>query len=393
MPEPRASLGKRILFRLHWLAGLTAGLVLAMVGLTGALLSFEGEIGTLLNAPAQSNGAAGVQLAPPAMLSRVIAAHPGRQVLALEISDAPRVGFAPGAMPARSSAPPGKRMEWVFVDAATGALLGERRGEAFFRTTRELHRYLLSGDVGKQIVGASTVTLLVLALSGLWLRWPRTHTWRAWLRIDSRLGGRAFLWRLHAVLGTLVLPCYLLAALTGLSWSYEWYRAALFGALGAPVPQRPAGAGAPAVHAGTAPDPALVLERLWPAIAMETGAARSITIMFPDAAGKPLEVRHRGPDAPHERATDRLVFDVASGELRTREAYATKPTGARLAASIFELHRGSFFGIAGTVLIMLASALMPLFAVTGLLMYIERRRAARRDTSQAWPAPSEEPAA
>ncbi len=36
MPSPRA-----ILFRLHWALGLTAGLILAVMGATGALLSYE----------------------------------------------------------------------------------------------------------------------------------------------------------------------------------------------------------------------------------------------------------------------------------------------------------------------------------------------------------------
>src|SRR5690606_26397533 len=52
----------------------------------------------------------------------------------------------------------------------------------------------------------------------------------------------------------------------------------------------------------------------------------------------------------------------------------------KVGASMFALHRGSFFGLPGVVLFMLASLLMPLFAVTGWMLYLERRgrqRAAR----------------
>ena len=40
---------RRILFRLHWLAGLSAGLVLAVVGATGALIGFKSELLGWLN--------------------------------------------------------------------------------------------------------------------------------------------------------------------------------------------------------------------------------------------------------------------------------------------------------------------------------------------------------
>jgi sulfite reductase (NADPH) flavoprotein alpha-component len=41
---------------------------------------------------------------------------------------------------------------------------------------------------------------------------------------------------------------------------------------------------------------------------------------------------------------------------------------------MFALHSGSFFGKAGTIMMMRASVAMPLFAVTGWLMYLDRRQ-------------------
>ena len=42
--------------------------------------------------------------------------------------------------------------------------------------------------------------------------------------LQSAHGARQFLWHLHAIVATWVLPFYLVMALTGLYWSYEWYR-------------------------------------------------------------------------------------------------------------------------------------------------------------------------
>ena len=49
-------------------------------------------------------------------------------------------------------------------------------------------------------------------------------SWRAWLTLDWAKKGRAFNWDLHAVFGTWALLFYLCASLTGLYWSYDWYR-------------------------------------------------------------------------------------------------------------------------------------------------------------------------
>jgi hypothetical protein len=94
---------------------------------------------------------------------------------------------------------------------------------------------------------------------------------------------------------------------------------------------------------------------------------------FPDTNEKPVEVRYFAADAPHERAVNRLVVG-ADGGIVAHERYDDKPLAARVAGSIFALHRGSYFGVGGTVLMMLASFLMPLFAVTGWMMYLHRRR-------------------
>jgi sulfite reductase (NADPH) flavoprotein alpha-component len=377
---------KKILFQTHWLLGITGGSVLAFVGVTGALLSFETELVAAWNDGVVTvPSRAAERLAPPELLARSVALAPERRVMSLDVpfdgDRAPRVGLAP---PEATPSDGPRRPQWRYVHPYTAEPLGDVRGETFFRTMRELHRYLAAGETGKQIVGASTAALLVLALSGLYLRWPRNNSWRAWWSIDGRLRGRAFLYRLHAVVGTFVLPVYLVAALTGLTWSYEWYRASFYAVLGAPAPQRGGPQSAPPATGGTV-DVVARLQDAWPVIAGTASAMRSATITLPEFPGRPIEVRYLTPDAQHERAVNRIVID-ASGNVTAHERFADKPAGARIAASIFPLHRGSYFGVVGTVVMMIASLLMPLFMVTGILMYLARRKRTADATLPAWQA-------
>ena len=391
---------KNLWFQLHWLLGITAGIVLAVVGVTGAMLSFEHEIKVWLN-PGVMTVTPGAQqmLAPPELLARVQAAQPERRITALTVQADPeaaaQVTFAP--KPGDSN---NRRGEQRYVDPYTGVLLGQPQGMDFFRTTMQIHRWLAAGDTGKAIVGASTVALIVLSLSGLYLRWPRRRSlnWRAWLTFDPRRSGRSLLWDLHAVAGTWALLFYLLASLTGLYWSYDWYRDALFTITGAPRPQQQAGA--PKGNDGAARGgrergerqergaaPAQNLELVWSTFIQTVPGYSSATLRLPQRPGQTVQVSYLDPDPAHERARNTLEVEPASGAVGKHERYADKPPGAKLMSSIFVLHAGSFFGLPGTILMMLASLAMPLFAITGWMLYLDRRRkkkavrAARREGS------------
>ena len=93
---------KNAIFQLHWFFGITAGLVLAVVGVTGALLSFQQPLLKAFNPGVLSVRADGrTVLTPEELLARVQAAQPKRKPVSLTLSGDPsepaKVGFAPGS--------------------------------------------------------------------------------------------------------------------------------------------------------------------------------------------------------------------------------------------------------------------------------------------------------
>jgi sulfite reductase (NADPH) flavoprotein alpha-component len=236
------------------------------------------------------------------------------------------------------------------------------------------------------------VLLLLLAATGLYLRWPRgrARKWRAWLTFDPRLRGRRFLWHLHAITATWVLVLYLVIGLTGLYWSYDWYREGLVSMLGAgPVPggrNGPKSASDPADPRPIAPADAAVV---WQAFERETGVSgfESVTFEWPAGERKAVSVRYLPRDPPHPRAFNRLDIDPSTGGVVSSRRYAEQPAGDRLLASIFPLHSGRYFGWPGTIAFMLSSLCMPLFTVTGWMLYLQRRR---RSVAGRWSVASAE---
>ncbi|KQM41113.1 PepSY domain-containing protein [Sphingomonas sp. Leaf10] len=350
------------LFQIHWFLGITAGLVLAVMGVTGASLSFEPEILAALNhdRPAATDA----RLSGPVLIERFAAQKPDASITRL-------------TLPADSSEPtlvgytlPGSKQRHVErIDPTTGRLAGELRGSGVFEVMEDLHRWLALPDdgdgIGRQITGFSAITLIYFALSGLYLRWPRRPLeWRNWFVLDRKKTGRNLYRALHAVVGGWVLIFYLISGFTGLWWSYAWYRDGVKAML---VAEAPAAPNRPAK--GTKAD----LTLAWRGFERATEGRRYDRIVA-SVRDDQVQFRAKLPEARHDRVSDELTIDGTSGAEMSATPYAARTVGEDMVTSVYELHRGAYFGVAGRIAMLLASLSMPLFTVTGFLLYFARRR-------------------
>ncbi len=370
-PRPR-----QLWRQVHWLIGITAGTLLMLIGLTGATLSFRDEVTDWIN-PGGRHVAVREQaaLTPPQLLALVRHAWPERSVGTLTVL------AEPGAAARLILAPQShqRRGDTLYLDPYTGQALPPLRGAAFFETVESLHRWLLlPKEPGRLVAGVLALALLVLALSGLYVRWPRQwRDWRVWLAIASHLKGRALLSRWHVVLGTCVLPLYLVLSATGLYWSFDGVRDRVDAWLGA-APRMVAKAGK------ATPSPAPVdadIAPAWAAFQRQAQAAGGWSqAILRVSGGKQPSVLFTWLDAhpAHERARNRLKVSLADGQVLQDERYAAKPAGGRLLAAIYPLHMGTYFGLPGRIAMMLAALALPVFGITGWWLYLDRRSKRRK---------------
>ena len=355
---------RNVLFQIHWFLGITAGLVLAVMGVTGATLSFEPEILAALNRD-RPVAATTARLSGPELIAAVLRQRPdakiGRLTLPGDPGEMTTVSYAHGTS---------KERDVERLDPYDGALLGEPRGAATMDVLEDLHRWLaLPGDgngIGRQITGFSAIALIYFALSGLYLRWPkRPLDWRNWFVLDLRKTGRNLYRMLHAVIGGWVLIFYLVSGFTGLWWSYDWYRQGVRALLVAEAPAQR--------HRGPK-DVAVDLPLAWNGFARATGghSYERITMSVRDHGEVQFRAKLHG--GRHDRVSDELNIDGTTGAVIKDQRYAARPLGEDLLTSVFELHRGAYFGTVGRIAMLLASLTMPLFTITGFLLYFARRR-------------------
>jgi sulfite reductase (NADPH) flavoprotein alpha-component len=371
---------KAVLFQVHSIAGLVLALLLSLIALTGAIMSFEDEIVDHLNAgimqvaPRQAPA-----LMPDALVARLQAAQDLGKVSAVTLSSDPSA--AVHVRFARDDR--GDRPASLYVNPYDARVLGSPRGEAFFATVRRLHRWLLiPGDGkgwGRPITATIALGLIVMLVSGLVLRWPRrAGSVKMWLKPNLGLSGRGLQRSLHTVIGTWVLPVYLTMTLTGLYFSFEWYKDGVAWLLARPHVTAAKMATKPPRPDSRAEPVAIGFDRAWTTFQREEGdrfARASLTL--PAGPGTTIRIRSWGKTSLLETRRDEFRIDAVTGQLASAERYADKTFGEKIIAAIYDIHRGAILGWPGKLAFMMAAILMPLFSVTGILLYLSRRRLRR----------------
>ena len=225
----------RSLFRdVHLWLSVPFGIILVLICFSGAMLVFEDEV-TRWAKPHlyRVEPGPGPRISPDEAAALVAATLPGDVTVrgVKTYDEAGRSYHVNLSKPKRAA---------VFVHPYTGEILGRYERLPFFQTMFRLHRWLLGsrpadGGIywGKLVVGVSTLLFVFVLLTGLLLWWPRTKKALCnSLKITLRHGWPRFWYGWHVAGGMYALLLLLLMALTGLSWSFGWYREWVYGLLG-----------------------------------------------------------------------------------------------------------------------------------------------------------------
>ena len=206
--------GKKIILQIHLWLGLTSGLVVFIVAITGALYVFEEEGRELFQHKYYHVIPAETARLPLQQLTDTFKTHfPKEKLLSIrfkESKDAAYVFFTKNKL--------------VSINPYTSAIAGVRNVNGdFFTVVQKIHTELLLDKVGKEIIRWNVLIFFILCISGLVLWWPRQKRFfrqaitinfsaKTWKRVN---------WDLHRVLGFYALLVLLIISMTGLFWMFD----------------------------------------------------------------------------------------------------------------------------------------------------------------------------
>ena len=390
---------KTVWFKIHWFLGITAGIILLVVGVTGAIMSFEKEILRAINQDSYYVSVPTEQkkLSTKELLEKFQTSNPNAKINSISFSSDEKSSTLITIAGEGENARKGVTK---YVNPYTAEVLPDLVGKDFFGFILRLHRWLAfpqeMREVGKQTVAISTVSLIVLIISALVIYWGRIkHAFFKSFTFKFKHHGRAFLSTMHSAIGMWVIPFYLLACLTGLFWSYEWYNNALYKIAGVEKPQR--NQQQPQAQNSQKPDGEKAQGQAQrEGIEQQREAKKTnnfdshqkaiemfnifvqrdystVTLRFPQK-GTVYSFNYLDTNPAHYRATNTLELDVNSWQLLKHERYNDLPLNEQLMKSILPLHTGEYFGLIGQIAMFLASSLMALFTITGFMLYINRHK-------------------
>ncbi|MEM6395110.1 MAG: PepSY-associated TM helix domain-containing protein [Bacteroidota bacterium] len=269
----------------------------------------------------------------------------------------------------------------VYVNPYNGQVVGHiDKKRDWITLSRYLHQtLLLKHDIGGQIVGAAALIMIFLALSGLYLWWPRNKAMlKRRLKIKWNARFKRINWDVHSVGGFYTYLLLILFATTGLVWSYSWWSDGLYRLFGS--------------------DPEKVFERSDPPEITGADQTYAINMAFEDAKLKqpnwykmsfsiPRDGAEKGTisarlNYKHESSwwetTDQYRYHPETGEVVHTFRHEDKQLGEKWRNSNYAIHVGSIYGTPTKIIASFCALFFATLPISGFLIWFQRRKKKKR---------------
>ena len=383
----------KIFRKIHLWLSVPFGIIITLICFSGAMLIFEPEITRSIKSDVYYVSSSDGDPLPMGELMETVKATLPDSVSITGVtvfSDKDRTYQVNLSKPRRAS---------LFIDQYSGRITGKYERIGFFSTMFKLHRWLLDGanphgdgvKVGKLLVGISTLIFVIALITGVVIWWPRARkNFRRSMTISFKDGWRGLWKSLHVAGGMYALVFVLAMSLTGLTWSFNWYRTAFYAVCGVEhtprnfaastnekSSERVNGSEGRGNHRGGRRG--------------KHGEGRRHHSEFGRWQQVYDELKAQNPDAPqitigaetasvalgvtgNGRASDKYEFNRRSGEITPVTKYADSLPADKLRGWIYAIHTGSWGGVLTRILWLLGALLGASLPLTGYYIWIKHLR-------------------
>lgn len=357
--------------QIHLWLGLASGLVVFILGLTGAIYAFQDEIKELVYKerlyvePGKSRLPLSVLLP---IAKQAIAED--RKISRAELSQSPGRTYMFRALKVDKKAfgywNYYQYYDKVYLNPYTGKIVFKENAKAeFFTVVLALHMNLLLGDaVGHFIIRWSVVCFVILLLSGMVLWWPKNWKLKQ-LKKSFQIKWNAKFKRLnydlHNVFGFYSFLILMIIALTGLMWSFELT-----------TEKKGKTLSDTSQALGMIPVDQILDQAL-----KASPETAYFLYNFPAAKSGTVNVSaYQDKMRLYDR--QQYKFDRYSGELLQKGvSFGQLSAGEKLIAMNYDLHTGSVLGLTGKILAFFAGLIAAGLPVTGFLIWWKKGKTAK----------------
>lgn len=386
-PKKKISSTKKWSAKLHLWFGLSVGLIVFIVSLTGTLYVFKDEIQNSLRKEAIYVNETTITPLSINVLKEKITLEINEKypVSAIEIpldkNKSYKFSYYEKNKKGWNYFDEIKINKLVYVNQYTGEILAVYDEKYdFFNIVKYIHwSLLLNSTWGPYVVGIPVVLFIIMLITGIILWWPhnkKARKGRFWFNWNNVKTWKRKNYDLHNVLGFYASFVALLMSITGIYFTYPYvknvFNFALSGSLELPKEREI-----------KSPDSLLAKNTsVFDLSAQETRKRYSSSSSFrislngKNKKGKELKnipvLVYRKEGRFSER--NQIVFDKYSGKLLSDKPHRQLNNAEKYANANYDIHTGSYFGLFGKIIWFIAGLICTSLPVTGFLVWWGKRK-------------------
>lgn len=387
--KKKVSSTKKWSAKLHLWFGLSVGLIVFIVSLTGTMYIFKDEMQNQLRKEV-------IFVKSETITQRPLSIEILREKVALEINEKYPISSVEIPLDKNKSYEflyyEKDKKAWnyfdevkvnklIYVNQYTGQILGIYNEKYdLFPILKAIHwSLLLNSDWGKYVIGIPVVLFIIMLITGIILWWPKNK--------KMRNGRFSFDWKnvktwkrknydLHNILGFYASFIALILSISGIYFAYPWVKNTFNFALSGSIEL-------PKEKEIKSPDSLLAKNKeVFDLTAEETRKLYSTSSSFriplngKNKKGKELKnipVSVYGEDGKFA-IRNQLVFDKYSGKLLANKPHQNLNNAEKYANANYDIHTGSYFGLFGKIIWFITGLICTSLPVTGFLVWLGKQK-------------------
>ena len=377
---------KKVIGQLHLWLGLASGLIVFIVSITGCIYVFEQELKDLFYNDRKVVDIPDHGIRKP--LSRLLLVaqqeagveHP-IQNIEVPKEEGRTYVFSPAQIRNNNASTHFGEIVYqhkIYINPYTAEVIkNENTKYEFFTLVLRLHRnLLLNREVGKTIIGSSVIIFVVLIITGIVLWWPKNMAairQRISLRWKKTTKWKRKNYDIHNVFGFYSSFFILIIALTGITWSFDWFdHSVQWLANGGEKTKKIKPLKSDTTHVAAI----FPIDKILTNVKNQNKEAHTFNIGLPEKSSGVVNITARV--GAHVRYSSiRYQFDQYSAAHLKTSTFDEKNAGEKLKAMNYDIHTGAIMNLPGQILAFIVSLISASLPITGLFIWIGRTKKAR----------------